>query len=204
MIDVLKRRSEIENYLTNLQIERVKEDSVIEVAEIQVRKAPEIARKNDTTNQITQNAGIKKQDSIIVKNVKPVPQAPLSSFNFVSTATQFVVMLLDKVDPVYISEARNALVRYNREKFSQQSITIVKDTLDKDRSLLVFREFPDAVAAAAYTDKIKKDAAGEISWLPPNKYSFFIMSDANLQLLKVNKDIEAYLKLLRNYFPGKF
>ncbi len=199
MIDVLRRRNEIEGYLTNLQIERVKEDSLIEVAELQVKKAPEIVRNNETKNPVTQ---VRRQDSIITK--RSVPASPSGSFSFVANATQFVIMLLDKVDPVYISEARNALTRYNREKYYGQSIEIVKDTLDKNRNMLVFREFPDAVAALAYTEKIKKDAAGEISWLPANKYSFFIMSDANLQLLKVNKDLEAYLKLLRTNFPGKF
>ncbi|MEJ7673913.1 MAG: hypothetical protein WKF59_14745 [Chitinophagaceae bacterium] len=40
---------------------------------------------------------------------------------------------MDKVDPVYISEARNAFNRYNREKFSEQSIEIAKDVIDKEQ-----------------------------------------------------------------------
>ena len=117
---------------------------------------------------------------------------------------QFVVMLLDKVDPVYISEARNAFIRYNREKFSKENIEIVKEVVDKDRSLLVFRQFTDAAAAVMYFAKIKKDAVSEVSWLPTNKYSFFIISDPNLQLLKLNKDLPGYLKVLHNAMPDKF
>nr|MBA2563405.1 hypothetical protein [Chitinophagaceae bacterium] len=101
-------------------------------------------------------------------------------------------------------EARNAFNRYNREKFSGQNIEILKEVIDKDKSLLVFRQFADAPTAVTYTDKIKKDAVAEVSWLPANKYSFFIISDANLQLLKLNKDFESYLKLLSNALPGKF
>ena len=140
----------------------------------------------------------------MVNPVKEKPTVINTSFNFVPDSPQFVAMLLDKVDPVYISEARNAFVRYNREKYSKEPIEIVKEVIDKDKSLLVFRQFTDAVSAVMYADKIKKDAKVEISWLPVNKYSFFIISDANLQLLKSNKEIENYLKVLRNALPGKF
>ena len=53
MIDVLKRRSEIENYLTNLKVERVKEDS-----QIIVYDDPSIIRKRmqqDTTRMLPMN-----------------------------------------------------------------------------------------------------------------------------------------------------
>ena len=113
-------------------------------------------------------------------------------------------MILDKVDPVYISETRNAFNRYNREKSSGQPSEIVKDVIDKDKSVLVFSKFSDANAAIAYMDRLKKNAVTEISWLPANKYSFLIMSDANLQVLKINKDILGYIKLLNSKYPGKF
>jgi len=105
---------------------------------------------------------------------------------------------------VYISEARNAFVRYNREKFAGENIEVVKETVDDDKSLLIFRQFTDAASATVYSEKISKDAALEVSWLPANKYSFFIISDVNLQLLKANKDLPGYLKLLHNEMPDKF
>jgi hypothetical protein len=209
MIDVLKRRSEIENYLTNLQIERAKENEPVVINETPVTRQTDTVYINrqdslgNITNRDSAGNNITKRDSLAnpLKEVNP----PLNtSFNFVPNSPQFVAMLLDKVDPVYISEARNAFVRYNREKFSREPIEIVKEIIDKDRSLLVFRQFADAPAAEAYADKVKKDAVVEISWLPTNKYSFFIISDANLQLLKLNKDVESYLKVLRNALPGKF
>ncbi|MEP6596656.1 MAG: tetratricopeptide repeat protein, partial [Ginsengibacter sp.] len=204
MIDVLQRRSEIENYLTNLQIERAKENEPVVINETPVTPQTDTVN-NYTTQQDSIVNNVTKQDSVIVDSVKEVkPPVLNTSFNFEPGSPQFVAMLLDKVDPVYISEARNAFIRYNREKFSREPIEIAKEVIDKDKSLLVFRQFTDAAAAATYADKIKKDAAVEISWLPANKYSFFIISDANLQLLKLNKDVENYLKVLRNALPGSF
>ncbi|HEY8689579.1 MAG TPA: hypothetical protein VIM07_10125, partial [Chitinophagaceae bacterium] len=109
-----------------------------------------------------------------------------------------------KVDPVYISEARNAFNRYNRENFSSQTIDITKDPFDKDKNFLIFSKFSDANAAIIYADRLKKNAPAEVSWLPANKYSFVIISDANLQVLKANKDLSGYIKLLNTKYPGKF
>ncbi|MEO6330821.1 MAG: tetratricopeptide repeat protein [Ginsengibacter sp.] len=207
MIDVLKRRSEIENYLTNLTIERAKEDEIVITPETLPPGKRQI--RNDSTLIIKKDSSIQKIGSVAVVN-SPVkkdstpPPLVNTSFNFVPSSPQFVVMLLDKVDPVYISEARNAFLRYNREKFSSANIEIAKEVIDKDRTLLIFRQFTDAAVAAIYSDKIKKDAAVEVSWLPVTKYSFFIISDPNLQLLKLNKDIQSYMKVLHNALPDKF
>jgi hypothetical protein len=113
-------------------------------------------------------------------------------------------MILDKVDQVYVTEARNAFIRYNRENYYGQTININKDVLDADRSLLVISSFPDAGTALLYYDKIRKNAAAEISWLPANKYSFLIITDENLQLLKANKNIPDYKALLNTQFPNRF
>lgn len=210
MIDVLNRRSEIEDYLTNLTIERAKEDEPVVINETPATRPRPV--RNDSTLIIKKDSTIRTRDSLpavnpaINKPTRDTTPPPLvnTAFNFSPASPQFVVMLLDKVDPVYISEARNAFVRYNREKFSQQNIEIVKDVVDKDKSLLVFRQFTDAATAATYFARVKKDAVMEVSWLPTNKYSFFIISDANLQLLKSNKDLPGYMKVLHNAMPDKF
>ena len=132
------------------------------------------------------------------------PPPAVGPFSFNASGEQFVVMVLDKVDPVYVTESRNAYKRYNQQKYPQQAIEIIKDALDQDRNLLIFSKFADANTAFAYEEQIKKDAANEISWLPASKYSFLIISDANLQLLKANKDLATYKTLLNSKFPGKF
>ena len=69
---------------------------------------------------------------------------------------------------------------------------------------LGLRKVENAEEAVLYYDKIKKAAPAEISWLQPSKYSFLVISEENLQLLKTNKDIEVYKVLLNNQYPGKF
>ncbi len=190
MIDVLKRRAEIEKYLTSLEVTRADDDKVIKAPD---KPVPPV------TNTQTPAAPVKK-DSI------NVPPPPLSSGPFVMALTtpHHVIMILDKVDQVYVNEAKNAFTRFNRENFYGQPININKDAVDADRSLLVISSFPDAGTAMQYYDKIKRSAASEVSWLPANKYSFMIITEENLQKLKINKDISGYKNLLNTQFPNKF
>jgi tetratricopeptide (TPR) repeat protein len=194
MSDVLKRRSSIEDYLTKLQVERAKEED-----RILVDDNPVIEQKPIVTNQVA-----KPTDS--VKVVVPKREVPVisSGFTFFPEVPHYVVMLLDKVDPVYINEAKNAFNRYNREKFSGQTIEITKNPFDKDRTFLVFNQFRDAATAVDYTTRIKKSAGSEVSWLPASKYSFFIISAANLEILQTNKDLQGYLNLLHSKYPVNF
>ncbi|MBA2248969.1 MAG: tetratricopeptide repeat protein [Chitinophagaceae bacterium] len=194
MVDVLKRRNDIEKYLTDLQIERAKEDAPIVVSD---DNPPPV--KNNNPPVVIAPIDHKK-DSIAKKNAPVVS----GSFTFDPLDAHYVIMILDKVDPVYVSEARNAFNRYDQEKFSAQNIQITKDAIDKDKDLLVFSQFPNSDAAVAYALRIRKDAGGEISWLAANKYSFLIISNSNLQVLKANKDIQTYIKLLNTKYPGKF
>ncbi len=200
MIDVLKRREAIETYLTSLEVTRVEEDKIFisENNTIVIQKAPE--------------------KPVVVKAIAPVikpqiqntgavltpPSMMSGAFIWKPDTAQYVIMILDKVDGVYVNEAKNAFTRYNREKYYNKTIAINKDILDAQRSLLIFESFTDANEAVLYYDKIKKAAPIEVSWLQPNKYSFLIISAANLQVLKTGKDINAYKILLNNQYPGKF
>lgn len=201
MIDVLKRRNEIEGYLTNLKVDRAKDDSAIVV-----NNNPPVTNQNVPANNNQPKSNVVNPPA---NNQSPAKQPnttqPVNTaFNFDAASPHYVVMVLDKVDAVYISEARNALNRYNREKFSGQTIDITKEVIDADKAILVFKQFANADAAIDYATKIKKGAPGEVSWLPANKYSFIIISDANLQTLKSNKDIPGYINILKSRYPGKF
>jgi tetratricopeptide (TPR) repeat protein len=185
MIDVLRRRAEIEKYLTSLEITRAQEN------QLQAPETPKV---------------VTKPVAPVVKDTVAKVAPPLSSGPFVMAinAPHHVLMILNKVDQVYVTEARNAFIRYNRENYYGQTININKDALDADNNLLVISSFPDAAAAMAYYNKIRKDAASEISWLPTNKYSFLIITEENLQLLKTNKNIAGYKALLNTQFPNRF
>jgi tetratricopeptide (TPR) repeat protein len=202
MIDVLNRRKQIEGYLTNLKVTRVDEEKMIVINDDPTQQKT-ITQQTKTEQPKTVAPEEKKEAITQPQVVKPQPITN-GTFTFVAEDAQNVVMILDKVDPVYISEARNAFNRYNREKFSGQPIDIAKNAFDKDRNFLIFSKFPDANAAIVYADRLKKNAPSEVSWLPANKYSFVIISDANLQVLKANKDLAGYIKLLNTKYPGKF
>jgi tetratricopeptide (TPR) repeat protein len=185
MIDVLKRRAEIEKYLTALEITRATENQLA----TPVNPQP-----------------VKPAAPPVIKDTVAKVAPPLTSGPFVMAvdAPHHVIMVLNKVDQVYITEARNAFIRYNRENYYGQPININKEALDADNNLLVITSFPNAAAAIVYYNKIKKDAASEISWLPAAKYSFLIITDQNLQLLKTNKNLTGYKALLNTQFPNRF
>ena len=200
LAEVLGRRKEIETYLTNLQITRAEEDKIIiadektVVAEMKTEKPVAVKKVQATAlPRVLKDSAI--QVPSIYKN---------GSFMLQPDKPHFVIMILDKVDGVYITEAKNAFNRFNRESYYTQNIIINRDVLDAEKVVLLFSPFEDASAAVKYYDKIKKAAPAEISWLPANKYSFLIISESNLQLLKTNKDIKGYKQLLNTNFDNKF
>ena len=219
MIDVLKRRAEIESYLTNLVITRKGDDEIATVPK-------EKLVRNDSNLIVTP----KRFDSSkavmpinipalkdITKNTVPV-HAPVAEdtvkktapilvngpFIFNTTATQNVMMVLDRVDGTYVNESKNAFTRYVAESFRGQTIGVTKDAISKDVSILIFTSFANADAALQFLNKIKKAAPEEVSWLPTSKYSFLIISDENLRLLQLNKHLQEYKDLLNKQYPGKF
>lgn len=200
LIEVLKRRSEIETYLTNLQVTRAEEDKILisENNQVVIQKAAPVV-KPEIKQMAPVNKPLMQSDSI-----KALPGMVSGSFKWESDKPHYVIMILQKVDGVYVNEAKNAFARYNREKFYNKPININKDVLDGERAMLVFEPFPSPEDAMLYFDKIKKAAPSEVSWLQANKYSFIVISANNLQLLKTNKDMNSYKTLLNNLYPGKF
>ena len=204
MIDVLGRRDSIERYLTNLKVVREKDDSQIVVYDdakiINNVKSPVI------TNQkpVKENGIVVPGKVELAAEKKLAPPVKNAVFTFDPTEAQSMMMVLTKVDPVYSSEARNAFNRYNMQNYYSANIQVVKDTLDSARTLLIFSPFLDAAEAIKYRDKVKHDAPSEISWLPAQKYAFYIISEANLELLKENKNLQSYIDLLNKKYPGKF
>jgi hypothetical protein len=65
--------------------------------------------------------------------------------------------------------------------------------------------FNNAQDALDFTLQAKKMAPNEIiPWLKPDRYSFFIISTANLELLQSDKSLDKYRKFLEQHLPGKF
>ena len=74
----------------------------------------------------------------------------------------------------------------------------------RQRALIVFSSLENADEAMVYLEKLKKAAPTQVSWLQASKYSFYPINNDNLQLLKSNKELDNYKKLLNNQYPGKF
>ncbi|MEO6489867.1 MAG: tetratricopeptide repeat protein [Ferruginibacter sp.] len=199
MIDVVKRRAQIETYLTNLEVTRQEEDKILitENDSIIIQKAP--VQTNIVKTIAPANKPVIASDSIVTP-----PSMMSGAFKWEIDKPHFVVMILEKVDPVYVNEAKNAFSRYNRERYASKQIVINKDALAGGKSLLVFESFADANQAIDYYDKLKKAAGTEISWLQPNKYSFLVITKNNLDILKTGNDMNGYKTLLNQQYPGKF
>ena len=128
-----------------------------------------------------------------------------SPFTFAPEQPHHVAIIMNKVDPVYISEARNAFNRFNKEEYYGKNLQVLNATLDDSIKLVLIEGFGNSNDAISYLEKARKLAPSDIlPWLPAAKYSFIIITEQNLIVLTLNKDLENYRKFLSVYFPGKF
>jgi outer membrane protein assembly factor BamD (BamD/ComL family) len=135
--------------------------------------------------------------------------AKLRTINSVFTLTpdkpHAVIIVLDKVDPVYVSEAKNAFSRFNLETYYSKGLATENASLNDSLKLVVISGFPNSDDALGYLRTVKPEAPRDIvPWLPAGKYSFLIISNANLQLLLDNKDMTAYRKFVSAAYPTTF
>jgi len=128
-----------------------------------------------------------------------------SAFALDPDKPQSVMIVMNKVDPVYVSEAKNAFNGYNQENFYSQGLTAENASLNDSVKMVVIGGFPTDKAALDYLQNAKALAPRQIvPWLPANKYTFLIISGTNLQILLSNKDLNAYHQFLTAAYPGKF
>jgi hypothetical protein len=208
VLRVLNERERIENYLRNLKVTRMPEDSIARVANgnEQPKKAEPPAPKPAvvTSVPVVKDSGqivIKKPDTAQLKKQALF----VSPFTWSPGQPQAVVLVLTKVDPVYVTESKNAFDRYNRENFYGRNYESSKQDLSDTTKLMVIRGFDNTAAALAYLDKAGNAAPREIiPWLPANKYYFIVIDERNLEILKANKDMQLYRKFLSVYAPEKF
>lgn len=207
MIDVLNRRDEIESYLTQLKIERYKDDElapVINLTPVQttIEKKETIPTKDSV---VSKPAIITQQSKQITDTAKAETKTIVRSYTYNPLDGQFAAIVMDNVAPVYINESKNAFNRYNQANFYNQKINVVTQKIDDRYSLVLMGPFKDAADATIYVDKIKPQASGRIiPWLKSDKYSFIIISQYNLDLLAETKDMDNYRVLLQEAIPGKF
>ncbi|TAH09682.1 MAG: hypothetical protein EAZ12_05910, partial [Sphingobacteriia bacterium] len=204
MIDVLKRRKEIEAYLSNLNIERPEEL---------------VSRNIDLNNTNTTKIDIPKTITSTpapIQQIAPITAAPViakpivpvsdSSYQFNANEAHYVVFVLNKVDPIFISEAKNAFNRFNQERFYGQKLPItILPLSDSIQFLLIGAPFENTSAAISYLDQAKPlTNARIVPWLTTDKYHYSIISLSNLALLQKRRNYSTYSSFLHQLFPDKF
>ena len=203
LMDVLKRRAQIEEELRNMVVTRATDSTAGRTVTPVVITKP----KADTS-------AVVKPPVTVVTNTKPVadssavtPPAPKNNSAFVYSPNEahYVAVLLNKVDPVFVNEARNAFARYNRDTYYNKTYSVDLFQLDAENRLLLIAPFPNAQDAIKYMDAAKPKTPTEIlPWLKGGKYNFLILTDGNFDILKSNLKTEDYRNFLNQYWPGKF
>lgn len=202
MINVLKRRKEIEKYLTDLNVEKAEEpvERPIDLTAPTTEEEKKEAKKNGTAKTNDKQKAIDKK-----VDAKPTATAPKSAFSFVAADAHFVLLVMSNVDAVFVKESRLAFDQYNASKFYGQKIASDIYKYSADTSFILLGSFIDAGAAVDYVEKVRPQTPSAIlSWIPANKYQYTIISNANLELLKTNRELEAYINLIKQTLIGKF
>jgi outer membrane protein assembly factor BamD (BamD/ComL family) len=200
LLDVLGRRKQIETELQNMVVNRHQEDTTTRIPANNI-----IASQNVKDTSANKQRVITKTNPSVDSLAKQPPKNIISPYAFKEDAQHYVVLILNKVDPVFSNEAKNAFFRYNRESFYNKTMAVDLIELDSDNRLLLISPFKTAQEAVDYIDRTRPKTASEIiPWLKGGKYSFSIINDNNLQLLKTNKDLENYKTFLNQHLPGKF
>jgi tetratricopeptide (TPR) repeat protein len=128
-----------------------------------------------------------------------------SVFSHAPEKPHSVVIVMNKVDPVYVNETRNAFNGYNLENYYGNGLTIENSSLNDSIKFVTIGTFENADAALAYMNKAKALAPRQIvPWLPAGKYYFMIISPPNLTILLSNKDMAGYRKFLFTEYPDQF
>ena len=173
------------------------------------------AKKDSIANAIVLKNQRRKDSIAAVLNAKRISDSlalvearkpkPIEGFLVNTAEPQTVIILLNKVDQIYLNECLNAFNRYHQRIGGQLSTQKIK--INNDYSIVQVNspEFTNADAAYSYISKVKPKASAEIiPWLSADKFNFYIISNGNLDTLKQNQNVPGYLKALKQTMPNKF
>ncbi len=135
----------------------------------------------------------------------PLPAKNSKGFLFEPQASHGVALILEKADIAYVSEARYSLNRYNGRFHPTLGLEVEKISVSRELDIILVKGFPNLSGAMEYLEAVRTEARKTIiPWMPTTMYSLAPLSDANLEVLKREQDLPAYLKFIRENMPGKF
>lgn len=189
MIDVLKRRKQIEDYLSNLD-STGHYDSAL--ANLNAAAKDSIAKAALAKEKERQDV-VKVDSSLIGKPFVNNPNEP-----------HFAVLLLDNVDDVFIKETISSMSRYNKEQLTNAVLAVSSLKLSQQYNLILIGPLSNAPNGLSYVEDTKPKTTKILPWLPTFKYSYSLIGITNLEILKANNNMDKYKEFLKKTFPGKF
>jgi outer membrane protein assembly factor BamD (BamD/ComL family) len=205
--EVLTKRKDIEAYLTNLQVEpkTLGNNNTVtpQVSRTVVTTPATVIAPTTIPVQKPVTDTVKKE---VVTMPKPVVNKPVLVGNYVfdTTKTYTVMVVYNKVDVMWMGEARKAFERYNREYHNSKGLTVNNDIVADTIRVTTIANFENATKAYAYLTEIKTYSRSEIlNWLTTDKYSFSLISNENLEILRKVNNWQEYDLFIRKMMPGK-
>ncbi len=189
MIDILKKRKQIEEYLSNLD-SNGHYDSAL--ARMNILMKDSIAKAKLMQEKERQQV-LKIDSSLIGKPFVNNPNEP-----------HFAVLLLDNVDDVFINETVTSYTKYNKEKLGNASLSVSSLKLNQQYNLILVGTLSNAPNGLSYIDDVKPQTNKILPWLPSFKYTYSLIGISNLEILKANNNMDKYINFLKHTFPGKF
>jgi outer membrane protein assembly factor BamD (BamD/ComL family) len=206
LLSVLTRRNQIEQELRDLVLNMPPPDTVRKIPVqgpiVTNNNPPQLIPKDSTANQ---QPPIANNNNLATDTTKKPLQPPPVNYSSTPDAPHYVVVVLNKVDPVFVNEARNAFAGYNRDTYYNKQMTAELVDVDADNRLLLISPFKNAQEAMDYVELTRPVTASQIvPWLKGGKYFYSIITERNLEVLKNSKDMDKYKQFLDKNFPGKF
>jgi hypothetical protein len=216
--DIVSRRKQIESYLTNLHVERDKEDSISVDTATQVAKAvppppvppgpPDLHRPLANTfipllqSPVTHLGTIRLGRSNLLVNA-PIKGLHSDNYLFDPSAPHLVLLIMTQVASVYSSEAKNAFNRYNQDLHYNQDIPLDTLLLQPGMNIIRFGPFQNIIDAIAYQYEVERESGKDIiPWLAKDKYRFIVISPDNLAVLRQKKNLTEYITFIESYLKN--
>ncbi|MFY7964989.1 MAG: tetratricopeptide repeat protein, partial [Chitinophagaceae bacterium] len=189
MIEILKNRKQIEEYLSNLD-SNGHYDSAL--ARMNLLMKDSLAKAKLQQEKERQNV-LKIDSSLIGKPFFNNPNEP-----------HYAVLLLDNVDDVFINETVTTFNKYNKESLGNNALTVKSLKLNQQYNLILIGTLSNAPNGISYIDDVKLQTSKLLPWLPTFKYTYSLIGTSNLEILKANNNMDKYIKFLKTTFPNKF
>jgi len=204
MIDVLSRRQKIEDELNRLNVQRAEEkplpviDSATKTDPVAYAPLPQKEKPKEVVKNVDAKPVVKTTDTVANRPI-------ITAYTFKPEDKYYAVVILSKVDMVWVNETKNAFNIYNRGKYYNKKFEYTTAPINSEIKVLLIGNFDNAQAAAEYVQTVKPVSTSQIvPWLAADKYSFTIISASNLEILKTQQDIGLYKQFIEKNLPGKF